>query len=346
MTLKIRVKADSILCFLTFEILIMKTINAALLSGILLLAVSACETQRTQKCNVNLELYPVIHAQKPEIRSPCISKNGDELVLIQTKEKRFALVPVTVENGDPRDYISGHWGKGNQMDPGCDDFPNLTRTGLHSEKELLETTTITNKPVDEISEEARPGRSSFEGFIAEDEDIISVLVSDNQLVHRLGFSHPELAKPLFHIFNLILEHRKHFVGRARIFDDVQYLGYNQHKINVKWGGDKGFQTSIFNDGNLGYYWIKIQRKLTDKELSFLKKQYSYLNEDQFQLMVEKISGFNTGEMVPYYIMNYGFYEGHTGYRADPIAITLIFGLRTLPEIDKTLKHKLPQFLRI
>jgi hypothetical protein len=38
-------------------------------------------------------------------------------------------------------------------------------------------------------------------------------------------------------------------------------------------------------------------------------------------------------MVPFYIMRYGFYEGHTDYRADPIAISLIFGLRSLEKIE-------------
>ncbi len=31
--------------------------------------------------------------------------------------------------------------------------------------------------------------------------------------------------------------------------------------------------------------------------------------------------------------SYGDYEGHTGYRADPIAIACIFGLKSLEELD-------------
>ena len=34
-----------------------------------------------------------------------------------------------------------------------------------------------------------------------------------------------------------------------------------------------------------------------------------------------------------YIMCYGFYEGHTEYRTDPIAIVFIFGLRSIEEIE-------------
>ena len=38
-------------------------------------------------------------------------------------------------------------------------------------------------------------------------------------------------------------------------------------------------------------------------------------------------------MAPYYIMRYGFYEGHTAWRADPIAIAFVFGLRRLEDIE-------------
>jgi hypothetical protein len=312
----------------------------------ILIFICACNSQKIQQCNTKLDFYPKTYSENPELASPCVLNNEDETLVIQTKDNQFAIVPVSVENGEPRDYKKGQWGKGNQLEPGCTDFPTLTKKGLHSEKELLNTQSITGKSVEKITKEGRPGNSSFAGFLAEDEDIISVLEWDNDLVKKLDFTHPDLAKPLFHIFNLILEHRIHYIGRARIFDDVEYVLYNNNKLNVTWGGDKGFQTSIFNDGNLGYYWIKISRELTGEELSYLKKNYSELNEAQFHKLVEKLSGFNTGEMVPYYIMRYGFYEGHTGYRADPISISFIFGLLSLPEIDKIFKHELPKSLKI
>jgi len=45
-------------------------------------------------------------------------------------------------------------------------------------------------------------------------------------------------------------------------------------------------------------------------------------------------------MLPYYIMRYGFYEGHTDYRADPIAIAFIFGMRSLEEIEAAFEGRL------
>ncbi len=49
-------------------------------------------------------------------------------------------------------------------------------------------------------------------------------------------------------------------------------------------------------------------------------------------------------MVPYYIMRYGFYEGHTSYRADPIAIACIFGLRSLQQIESAFEGRLSEVL--
>ena len=42
----------------------------------------------------------------------------------------------------------------------------------------------------------------------------------------------------------------------------------------------------------------------------------------------RLTRLRTGEMEPYYIMRYGFYEGHTEYRVDPIALAVTFGLKT------------------
>jgi len=68
--------------------------------------------------------------------------------------------------------------------------------------------------------------------------------------------------------------------------------------------------------------------------AFLQEKYSNLSDEQMRDFQKMLSYIRTGEMVPFYIMRYGFYEGHTGYRADPIAISLIFGLRGLEEIEK------------
>ena len=49
-------------------------------------------------------------------------------------------------------------------------------------------------------------------------------------------------------------------------------------------------------------------------------------------------------MIPYYVMRYGFYEGHSEYRADPIAISLIFGYKSIEEIGTCFPGNLYQVL--
>ena len=45
--------------------------------------------------------------------------------------------------------------------------------------------------------------SSGVGFMEYDEDIISVLLGDNRLARKLKLTHPELARPLFHMWNIV-----------------------------------------------------------------------------------------------------------------------------------------------
>ncbi|MFQ6109964.1 MAG: hypothetical protein ACE5L7_10485 [Candidatus Aminicenantales bacterium] len=61
-------------------------------------------------------------------------------------------------------------------------------------------------------------------------------------------------------------------------------------------------------------------------------------------LLQKLSSIFTGEMVPFYIQRYGFYEWHTGYREDPIAIACIFGLKNIEEIERAFEGKLYQML--
>lgn len=61
-------------------------------------------------------------------------------------------------------------------------------------------------------------------------------------------------------------------------------------------------------------------------------------------MEQKLKEIHYGEMVPYYIMRYSFYEGHTDYRNDPIAIASIFGLRSLVEIENAFPENIYETL--
>jgi len=276
-------------------------------------------------------LYPNLLEELPPIPSPLITKDNTVFVICLTHDDKYSIVPVTVENGEPLNYKNNQWwGKGRQLDVDVSDFPTLAKRGLHSEKELDQTKTITGKSILEITKNGRPNQYSGAGFMGQNENIISVLKGDNRLVNQLGLIHPQLAEPLFHVFNIILT-----VKKDSQRGNIKGVLYNQREITLKFWGHKGWQESIFNDEILGYWEIELWRDLDEDEKSFLSKKYATLTKDEMSTIMRKLSYIHTGEMVPYYIMRYGFYEGHTDYRADPIAISFIFGLRSLEEIEKS-----------
>jgi len=278
-------------------------------------------------------LYPETLDKLPDVPSPFAAEDGTEIVVAFLKDKKYALVNVTVENGEPLNPNCDQWGKGNQLEVDAKDFPTLARTGIHSETELERTKTITDRSIVEITELGRPERSSTAGFMSNDEDIISVLKGDNRLVQKLGLNHPQMAKPLFHVWNLIRE-----IGHRE--EDNEYILYNKRKIFINAHRTKPAQESIFRDEFRGGSDIDIWRELDKKEKAFLDKMCSHLKTEQMSELIKRLSHIHTGEIEPYYIMRYGFYEGHTEYRTDPLAIAFIFGLKSLEEIENAFKGNL------
>jgi hypothetical protein len=130
---------------------------------------------------------------------------------------------------------------------------------LHSDVELGQTLRITGIPISELSEKGRPQRLSWDGFMCEDEDVISILRCDNRIVKSMNLTHPQLAKPLFHIWNLILTEYEHGkIGRS--WDNIEYVLYNGR--HVRFGQvypTRSFQESMFNDEIRGTWDITIQR---------------------------------------------------------------------------------------
>jgi len=278
-------------------------------------------------------LCPHRFESRPPVPSPYATDDGREIVVTSTKDDKYMLVPVTLTNSEPN---------GRQLHVSVDDFPTLARTGLHCEQELDRTRIITGRSIAEITELARPDRLSTSGFLAEDEDIISVLKGDNRFARSLGLSHAQLAKPLFHVLNLTArnqEQENHLSYQGHRAEYPPFL-YNGKKISVKVEYTRGGQESIFADGLDGALAIWIDRELEQRERDYLDKEYSHLNQRQREDLAKRLSCLFVGEMVMYYARWYGFYEGHTGWRADPIAIAFIVGMKDLEEIDAAFDGKL------
>lgn len=289
-------------------------------------------------------VYPATLPGEVRFPSPGSTREGQEYVVVRTAAGSNAVVLVTVENGDLNlRYGAEKIGKGHQLRVDGEDFPALAANGLHAAAELARTRSITGKPVAEITRLGRPGRASGIGFLAADEDIVSVLLGDNDRVGRLGLKHPDLARPLFHVWNLLL--REYELGKlGRFKDDVGSFWYHGREIHLRSERTKGFQESIFNDEIKGAFDIELGRELEASERQVLDEAYAHLSAADREAMIRRLTRLRTGEMQPYYIMRYGFYEGHTEYRVDPMAIAAVFGLKSLREIDAAFRAELDQVL--
>ncbi|MDB4582318.1 hypothetical protein N9164_04135 [Draconibacterium sp.] len=306
--------------------------------GIFLL--TACILDRYQNTlpkinSSNLKFAPKCNPEKPDLPSPAISETGRELILLKTQNDLYTWMDGTVENGEPFDYKKRLYGKGNQLMADEKDFPHFASTGVHSEKELWNTKIITGRSVSQITIDGRPWGSSSVGFMAEDETIMSVIYADNQTVKKLGLTHHDIARPLFHFWNVARDFEKYCVDTVtnqRI--EIEALMYNGHQVRFKIQGSRGWQESIFNDEILGTGHIEIWRELSLKELDYLKTNYTQLAPAQFEQLQKKLSHFHTSEMVFFYINRYGFYEGHIEYRPDPITVAMVFGLTTIKDANR------------
>ena len=282
-----------------------------------------------------LKFFPETFAKKPDLPSPAQNTSGREVVLVRLQDSLYTWFDATVENGDTFDYKTKKYGKGNQLLADEEDFPTFALSGIHSDKELASTKIITGRSVSQITVDGRPGGSSGAGFMTADETILSVLWNDNKTVRKLGLTHPDLARPMFHLWNVSRTCEIFNQNRpAEERTELKALIYNVHEVEIKITGSRGWQESIFNDEILGTGHLEVWRELNKQEMDFLKEQYQHLAPEQFKTMREGITHLLTGELVLFYINRYGFYEGHSDFRADPVTIAYIFGIRSLEEIHK------------
>ena len=281
----------------------------------------------------DLKFAPAFLFEKPDFPSPAITVNGKEVLLLKTKDNQYTWMDVTVENGEPFNYKKGLYGKGNQLLADKEDFPYLAKTGVHSDEELFNTKIITGLSVAKITIDARPWGSSGVGFIEKDETIMSVIWADNQTVKKLGLTHPDIARPLFHFWNLMHDFEQFNLDpKTNTRLELASILYNGHEIEFDVQGSRGWQESIFNDEILGTGHMECWRQLTSEEQVFLEENNKHLSTEQMEDLKKMLSYLHTGEMVLFYINRYGFYEGHNEYRVDPVTVTFLFGLRSIEEL--------------
>lgn len=292
----------------------------------------------------DIKYYPYEYSEKPDITSPYVTEDKTELLLCKTSNSKFTILPVTVENGKPFNYKGKIRGKGNQLFVNEKDFPSLAKTGLHSTEELHNTISITERSIAEITMSGRPERLSGSGFMAADEDIVSVLLGDNELVKKMDLKHSDLAKTIFHLWNILQEKEVIEIESGISSIGIDTIFYNNRVIKYKVPSCRGWQYSLFNDSILGECHLEVQVDLNKSERDYILENYTHLSVDELTDFVERLTHIHTGEMVAYYIQMYGFYEGHTGFRADPVSLAYIFGLKSLQEIDQDFNGELYKVL--
>jgi hypothetical protein len=282
-------------------------------------------------------VYPLTNAERPLLPSPFVGTDNEEYVIAFTKKKEYAIIGVTLRNNRSM---------GPQLIIDTLDFPMLVSSGLHDEQQLLSIASITGRSVDEITQLARPVNLSYSGFMADDEAIITVLTGDNRLVEKMGLTHPEMAKPLFHVLNMMeMDLTLDLWNMSRHkWENITGFCYHNREVKVEAEDTKGGQQSIFNDDIEGSFYIHLWTDLTFEEEKYLRKSYHHLSKGKQDTLITTLSHLHIGDMHPKYIMRYGFYEGHTFWRADPLAISFIFGMKSLPTLNELFEGKLDQVL--
>jgi hypothetical protein len=314
------------------------------MSKILLYSFLLLLVPNTNRCQILIDtdtlhhkLYPAENTDTVDLPSPFLTPDGREFVVALTSEGGYAIIPVTLSN----ERRICH-----QLIVDSLDFPSLATTGLHEEQQLVRLDSVTGRSLTEITALAQPGSLSTSGFLAAGEDIRSVLIADNRVVKKMQLNHPVLAKSLFHVLNLMDEDLK--LDRWNMahheWEHITGFWYNNKFISVRAFDTKGGQRSIFDDGIMGAFHIQLWRELSSQEITLLQKEYAHLPGDRFQKMLDHLSQIDIGEMQPQYIMRYGFYEGHTFWRADPLATALIFGWIELDQLMQLFPASLDKYL--
>jgi hypothetical protein len=176
--------------------------------------------------------------------------------------------------------------------------------------------------------------------MAGDVDIVLVLRGDNQLDSCMGLTRRALSKAFFHLWNTVL-FMNNYENRGNISSEgSNTLFYSGKKIWYSAPNRRGWQYSLFKDRIQGECHLELKVKLTDGERSFIDSQYASLPVNEKMEFIENLIHLHTGEMAAYYIQYYGFYEGHTDYRADPIKLAFIFGLKSIEELYEVFEGQL------
>lgn len=158
--------------------------------------------------------------------------------------------------------------------------------GVNSTELIRSLTELNGRPIADLESDMRPGAtgegSSDAGFLGENEKLLEVLASDNDLVlNELRLNHQQVARHLRILAALAPD------------DETTEIAYEGRRFRIAVQAWRGDQLSPFHDG-------------------------TKTNQDVTVTNVETGAKLEYSLLVPDMIERYGFYEGKgTPYRVDP-----------------------------
>lgn len=200
---------------------------------------------------------------------------------------------------------------------------NFIINGVNNSSTLKSLDTITGLSLSELEKRMLPDDRTFKelksgeyhgsnpdfgGFIKEGEKLKDILVKDNDFVLNAGYTHQDLAKPLFKIMNSVAMSGKHRLSTL-------YFSMDGNKYSVILTGFPMLQDSPFNDGiSIPGTNFALRKLMSDEPIPEQSKEY-FTRDDKF---------FSFCSLHPYLISRYGFYEGNVRLRINPEKIISFF----------------------
>jgi hypothetical protein len=184
-------------------------------------------------------------------------------------------------------------------------------------KNMIPINMFSERNLDHIEVLMKPGRSSREGFLSDDECIIDVCAADWTVVKKLNLTFEQFADKLETVIGKA-RRKAHLIDQngKKDYWDIVKNGVVVDGLKVTWTSYLGYQNCPcchFNNDINKTHWCGPQETLSDTDFTVTNvktKQHLFFSELHIHL-----------------IRRHHFFEGHTKYRLDPKKCAAVLGLK-------------------
>lgn len=188
-------------------------------------------------------------------------------------------------------------------------------------EEIEHKQTIGGIPVETIEQKMRPGEMSRSGFIDNDQKLVDVLKSDQDLVNKLGLTHKQIVEPLQ------IAHNQHVISSC---EDPRW----EYEVRTPDGNterqkrvvDIVYHGKTYKLSGKTYRGVQMTPFLLDTRKTDWRDSTNTASD---LTITDPETGheLNFSGLLVHLIRDYGFYEGNTRYRVGPEEIASFFGLK-------------------